>query len=309
MNLKKIVNYWIIILLIASAQLFTSCSKENKTPQSNAATSQKKPGYEKIKLSSKEFMQYCDLVITGDSSGVYVQKGDSVLYRHLMSKGYFTDCIVYDRLTGYISYNKCTTIGCEKGWRKYELKVWDFKGEKEWSIKKGKSTYGESLDVPKIINYNEKNNTGIIISYKWESVQPAFYKNGIEQDFERGDDVTTIDAVLPNEEFIVSMMSDDGEAGVRYAKYLANTKEYIFLNETEYLKYNNLALKQFGYNLEVPYIVKLDLSHYNWNPQGTVFVAEHSMRAQASEFWFCNKDLSRIYVFQTDKTTIIPIWK
>jgi len=309
MNLKKAAYYCFIMLLIASGQLFSSCSKENKTPQNNVASGREKRDYEKIKLSFKEFMQYCDLVITADSAGIYVQRGDSILYKHVMPKGYYANYVEYDRLTGNISYNQCTTTGCEKDWWKYELKMWDFKHDKEWTFKKGKSIDGESLDIPIIINFNEKENTAIITTYGWESVQPAYYKNGEEHEFDFKAESIKIQAILPDNEFIVTMSSEGEYAGPDYALYSLKSNKYTEISKTEFMKYNDLALKQFGYNLEVPYIIKLDLSHYNWNPQGTVFVAEHSMSAQASEFWFCNKDLTKKYLLQTDKTTFIPIWK
>jgi len=309
MNLKKAAYYCFIMLLIASGQLFTSCSKENKTPQNNVASGREKRDYEKIKLSSKEFMQYCDLVITGDSSGIYVQKGDSVLYRHLMPKGYFAVRIVYDRMTGYISYNKCTTIGCEKGYWTYELKVWDFKRNKEWTFKNGKACEGEGNNSLTMINYNEKENTGVIVESGYGGSEAMFYKNGIEQKFDCGTTGSSIEAVLPNNEYIVSS-SAEGESDGTTVKYSIENGKYTILNENDFLKYKDLTIKQFGHNYSAGMRDISGMYYINWNPQGTAYVALRPLKpGDYKNHSFCIYSDSKIYDLISDKETLIPIWK
>jgi len=317
MNCKNIKYYGLIILLIASAQLFLGCSKGSKNQQDNNTAARDNPVYEKIKLSSKEFMQYCDLVITADSAGIYVQRGDSILLKHFVPGGCFPKFITYDRLTGYISYSECSATERSKDQWNFDLKVWDYKHDKERHIKKGDYYVFDSMSAPKVINYNENNNTALIINYSWLKALPAYYDNGQEKDFKEEDNWVNIEAVLPDNEFLIYLSRVDDEDGEgpgsedRYAKYSLKNDEYTIITKKEFLNYNDLMLKQFGNNYSVKIDDKYEMSDLNWNPKGSVFVAKHYVKGKPGvyEFYFCNKDASKIYVLQTDKTTVIPIWK
>jgi len=265
-----------------------------------------------VEINSSKIDKYLKAIITYDSTDIWIKKGTKVINRFTIPKDYYLLDVYYDRITTFISFNKCHRIADSKKtdqWT-YELVVWDFSKNKTWSIDTGRSHNGEGIQVQHMCNYNPYMRSGIMISYGWESVAPYKYYNG---KITHGVDINihniNIMAIF-NEDSILVQTDSEG-FDLPFYSYNYETGQKFEVDSQHVYEYSNLMLSQFGKNIHYYYDPTQEISFYNsdWNSEGSAVVYETwNEKTKKKDFYFYHLKDKYLQLISTGEI-VFPIWK
>ncbi len=250
-------------------------------------------------------------LITYDSTNIYIKMEDTVAYQRSVPNGFYLLDVFYDRMTGLISYNKCHPIEGEPvGYRwTYELVVWDYLNNKSWLIDSGCTYDGEGANVPHMCNYNPATNSGIRITYGWESLTPYKFINGrTKYEFDLPRYTITLLAVFNDDSILVHSHREGFDLG--FFSYNYETRKSRQIDTPTAMKYYSLILGQVGINIHY-YDSSEDWNFWNsdWNPKGNAVVYHQWNEDSRKEEYFYYCTTNNYKKLLSAGTQVIPIWK
>jgi hypothetical protein len=247
---------------------------------------------------------------------VYIERNGNLLYSHTIDSASYLSNVYYDRITGYLSFNKCTTIYKQDWFEEwvYDLVVWDYKNDNIFQILTDTTYNGEGLSSPQVINYNANNHTGLIMTYGWEWYGISYFNNGNITHFPSLYwDYVEVIGIINEEEIILQVDHGDSESN-QFIKFNIVTNVITPISEERMIEYTDLMLNQFGKNIFY-YDNKFNDSirlYYgtDWAPDGKRLIySDYNSRMQERYYFYLDIETMTDEWIPFDNYGLYPIWK
>ncbi len=264
-----------IVTLIICFMLFLSCkeqktaSTENSNISNNADVSVKEDEIiPTLELDSEQFLEHTNFIIRRDDSRVIVGRGDTLLYTYQLPNNKFVSDLHYDRIDNLVSFKECKFLNSNRDHYSYELKAWDFFKNEIYVVSKGDAyTDGEGINVLDLIKYDPRTKCGVLMLHGYEWMNPIILTAGVEHSLgDLGYDIVDLLAILPNDEFILSLFSLGDSEENKYVKYSLAGGIIDTLSVEQLEEYKDLMIKQLG--TKHRFTDLSSASRTNWNPTG-----------------------------------------
>lgn len=260
----------------------------------------KKEVVDTLSFNSKIVREYIPSFIQYDKYKLEVFINDKKVYEFRPQDNCYLENVHFDRIKNTISINECKPIEIIEGTtrRFLTLRVIDYLNRNLYTIEDSVECYddGEGSYVSRMINFDSKDTTGIILYFYWEGFGNSSWKKGIKRPIElSGNDHEyendEIYGVLDSTKFLINSSRAGKHTWVIYDT-LRNSATIIDTHELG--AYTNIMLTQFGY-LKQYHDLNLK-GTINFKPEGRCF------------YELTDLVNNKKYFVKSDKE-VIPIWK